>query len=198
MNIVRKIFGPSNDELLRQLSDDIGGQFVKGGFLQGNQVQVHYKQWTITLNVYQKDGEDDYTMMRAPYATKDGFRFTIYHKGVFSDLGKCLGLRDVEIGDSEFDKAFIIKGDDETMLRQLFANQKVRRLIAEHPTILLTVRNVEGCFRGTVPVDVLHLEIPGIVMDIERLIPLYDLFGEVLDELCRIGTAHERSPGITL
>jgi len=42
------------------------------------------------------------------------------------------------------------------------------------------------------------MEIPGLILDIERLIPLYNLFGEVLDQLCHIGTAHEHNPRITL
>ena len=55
--------------------------------------------------------------MRAPYVNPEGFRFTIYRKGFFSDLGKLLGMQDIEVGDPEFDEAFIIKGNDEDRVR---------------------------------------------------------------------------------
>ena len=56
--------------------------------------------------------------MRAPYVNPEGFRFTIYRKGIFSELGKLLGMQDIEVGDPEFDEAFIIKGNDEFKVRE--------------------------------------------------------------------------------
>ena len=33
-----------------------------------------------------------YTRMRAPYVNPSGFRFTVYRKGLFSEIGKWLGM----------------------------------------------------------------------------------------------------------
>jgi hypothetical protein len=132
MAFLRQLFGPSKDELWRQMCEQIGGDFVEGGFLKGSKVQVHHKQWTVTLDSYsESDGESHatYTRMRAPFVNKDGFRFTIYRGGFFSDLGKLLGMQDVEIGEPEFDDAYIIKGTDEDKLRRLVANSRIRQLI---------------------------------------------------------------------
>ena len=82
MSILRQIFGPSKDEIWRQLSDQIGGDFVKVGLFKTTKVEVHHKEWTITLDT-DADEEQQYTRMRAPYVNKDGFRFTIYRKGIF-------------------------------------------------------------------------------------------------------------------
>jgi hypothetical protein len=79
--------------------------------------------------------------MRAPYVNKDGFRFTIYRKGFFSDLGKMLGMQDMEIGEPEFDDAFIIKGNDEFKLRKMLGDRKIRQLIEQRPKVYLTVRD---------------------------------------------------------
>src|SRR5271154_1592971 len=113
-------FGPSKDEVWRQLSQEIGAEFVEGGFLKGNKVQVQVKPWTITLDIYtESTGETSvtYTRMRAPYVNPEGFRFTIYRKGIFSELGKLLGMQDIEVGDPEFDEAFIIMGNDEARVK---------------------------------------------------------------------------------
>ena len=45
-------FGPSKDEVWRQLSQEIGAEFVEGGFWKGNKVQAHVGPWTITLDIY--------------------------------------------------------------------------------------------------------------------------------------------------
>ena len=110
-------FGPSKDEAWRQLSQEIGAEFVEGGFWKGNKVQAQVGTWTITLDTYTVHTQHShvtYTRMRAPYVNPEGFRFTIYRKGFFSDLGKLLGMQDIEVGDPEFDEAFIIKGNDES------------------------------------------------------------------------------------
>ena len=162
MGFLRQLFGPSREEIWRQLSAEIGAQYVEGGFWKGGKVQAHQGQWTITLDTYTETQHNStpsatgiasssetittYTRMRAPYVNKDGFRFTIYRKGVFSGLGKLLGMQDVEVGFPEFDDAFIIKGNDEAKLRALFANPKIRQLIAMQPSIHLTVKDDEGWF----------------------------------------------------
>jgi hypothetical protein len=204
MASLRQLFGPSKDEIWRQLCEQVGGDFVEGGFWKGSKVQVHHKQWTVTLDTYTEShgehGGTTYTRMRAPFVNKDGFRFTIYRRGFFSDLGKLLGMQDVEIGEPEFDDAFIIKGNDEDRLRRLFVNPRIRQLIERQPRIHLSVRDDEGWFKTKFPegVDELYFRETGIIKDIERLKALYDLFAEVLDHLCKIGSAYENDPGVAL
>ena len=89
--------------------------------------------------------------MRAPYVNPDGFRFRVYRHGLFSDLGKLLGMQDVEVGQPAFDEAFIIKGTDEGKLRQLFANPKILELIDAQKDIDFSVKDDEGWFGPSFP-----------------------------------------------
>ena len=141
-----------------------------------------------------------YTRMRAPYINPEGFRFTIYRKNLFSDLGKFLGMQDIEVGDPEFDEAFIIKGNDESKVVSLFSNSKIRQMIQDQPKIRLEVKDSEGWFDPKFPEDVdeLYFQVDGEIKDVERLKALFDLFAAVLDQLCRIGSAYKQEPGITL
>ena len=150
-------FGPSKDEVWRQLSEEIGAEFIEGGLWKGNKVQAHVGPWTVTLDTHtDSSGESSttYTRMRAPYVNPEGFRFTIYRKGFFSNLGKLLGLQDIEVGDPEFDEAFIIKGNDEERVCDLFANPKIRQLIQAEPEVRLEVKDREGWFGPRFPDDV--------------------------------------------
>jgi hypothetical protein len=196
------LFGPSKDEVWRKLSQEIGAELVEGGFWKGSKVQAHVGPWTVTLDMgtSDEDGESQATRMRAPYINPEGFRFTIYRKNLFSDLGKFLGMQDIEVGDPEFDEAFIIKGNDESKVRDLFANPKIRQMIQAQPKIRLRVKDSEGWFGPKFPenVDELHFQVVGVIKDVERLKALFDLFAAVLDQLCQIGSAYKQEPGITL
>jgi len=197
-------FGPSKDEVWRQLSQEIGAEFVEGGFWTstGSKVQAHVGPWIVTLDIGRsdEDGKSTVTRLRAPYVNPEGFRFTIYRKGFLSDLGKLLGMQDIEVGDPEFDEAFIVKGNDEPKVRALFAKPQIRQMIKAQPEFRLDVKDSEGWFGPKFPddVDELHFQVVGEIKDLERLKALFDLFAAVLDELCRIGSAYKREPGITL
>lgn len=204
MAFLQSAFGPGREEVWRQLCAEIGADFVDGGFWKGDKVQAHVHNWTITLDTYTVSSGHShvtYTRMRAPFVSRDGFRFRIYRKGFFSGLGKALGMQDIEVGHSlHFDEDFIIQGNDESKVRSLFANPEIRRLIEEQPRIRLELKDDEGFFRTRFPegVDELYFQVMGVIKDVDRLKKLFNLFAEVLEELQRLGSAGEEDPGVAL
>ena len=198
------VFGPSREEIWRQLCAEIGADFVDGGFWKGDKVQAHVKSWTLTLDTYTVStghSHVTYTRMRSPFVSRDGFRFQIYRAGLFSGLGKALGMQDIDVGHSaKFDDEFVIQGNDESKVRALFANPEVRRLIEAQPRIRLEIRDDEGFFKTRFPegVDELHLLALGTIKDVDRLKRMFDLFAAVLEELNRVGSATEADPEVAL
>jgi hypothetical protein len=138
--------------------------------------------------------------MRAPYVNLDGIRLAVYRKGFFSGLGRLVGLHDIEVGDPEFDEVFVIKGNDEAKVRDLFSDPEVRRLVQAQPQIRLEANGSEGWFGTRSPegVDLLHFEAAGVIKDIDRLKALFDLFAAVLDRLCRMRSACKKKPELDL
>jgi hypothetical protein len=203
MSILRELFGPSKEEIWRQLSAEIGAKFVEGGFLRGAKVQARVKQWNVTLDIYTVStgrSTHHYTRLRAPFVNADGFRFQIYRAGIFSDLGKRLGMRDIEIGYPDFDRDFVIKGNDEQRLRQLFSYEKIRTLLQEQPDVRFEVVDDEGWFGADFPqgVDELRFQVSGIIKDLHLLKQLFELFAVTLDQLCMMGSAYLSEPNVEL
>jgi hypothetical protein len=201
--MLRKIFGPSRKEIWTQLGSEIGARYVDGGVWKADKVVATHGQWTVTLDTYAvSTGKATviFTRMRAPYVNPNGFRFTIYRKGFFSETGKTLGMQDIEIGDAAFDEAFIIKGTDESQVRALFADGRLRDVLMKLPKLHLTVKDDEGWFGPDFPegVDELYFNVAGVIKDVEQLKLLYDLFAQTLDQLCRIGSAYETRPDVTV
>jgi len=200
---LRKMFGPSRREIWKQLSTNIGAQYVEGGFWKGDKVVARHGQWTMTLDTYTvSTGKVTvvYTRMRAPYVNPAGFRFTIYRQGFFTGVAKWFGMQDIEVGDPPFDEAFVIKGTDEGQVRALLSSARLRELVSKQREIHLTVKDDEGWFGPDFPdgVDELYFNVGGVITDLERLASMYDLFAETLDELCRIGAAYETDPGVAI
>jgi hypothetical protein len=206
MSILRDLFGPSRDEIWQQVAATVGGNMTEGSFWgKSSRVDAAHGQWNVTLDTYTvSNGKSSttYTRMRAPYVNPDGFQFNIYRRGIFSDLGKMLGMQDVEIGDPQFDEDFITKGNDETKLRRLFSDARLRELISAQPDIHFCVKDDDNRFWGgqNFPpgTDELYFQVIGIVKDVDRLKQLFDLFAETLDELCRMGSAYEKNPEVKL
>ena len=217
MSILKRIFGPSQEEIWQQLCDEIpNAEFVKGGFWRGsNRVVVTVKQWKIILDTHTTSQTNSttygfnttittsttrYTRIRTAYVSNDGLRFKIHRRGWFAELGKFFGRQDIQVGDPEFESNFIIQGNDETKVRQLFANARIRELILQQPSIVFEIKDNEDIFAQRFPSDVdeLYFEVTGTIEDVERLKSLFELFTQTLKQLCRIGSAYEDDPNIEL
>ena len=195
MPVLRRWFGPSKKEIWRQLSAEIDGQYVEGGFAKSDKVVATHGEWTVTLDTYVVSTGKTvivFTRMRAPFVNPSGFRFNVYRKGLFTELGRMLGVQDVEIGDEAFDRDFVIQGTDEAKLQELFASASLRQLLAAQPAVRFSVKDDEGWFGQTFPagVDELCFQVTGVIKDTARLKRLFELFSETLDQLCRIGSAY--------
>ena len=120
MNTLRKWFGPSKEEIWRQLSTETGANYIQGGFWKGDKVQAAHDQWTITLDTYAvSTGKSTvvFTRLRAPYVNPDHFRFTIYRRGFFSDIAKWLGMQDIEVGHDLVGNAGMLDFDHDLLAR---------------------------------------------------------------------------------
>jgi hypothetical protein len=203
MGVMRKWFGPSRAEIWKQFCDQTGSNFISGGFWKSDKVEATHDEWNVTLDLYVVStgkSSTTYTRIRAPYVNPDGFRFTVYRKGIFTDIGKWFGMQDVTVGYEDFDRDFVIQGNEEQKLRRLFSSQKIRELIAAQPDIRFSVKDDEGFWGAKFPegVDELYFQVVGVIKDVERLKLLYELFAETLDELCRMGSAYKQTPPVKL
>jgi hypothetical protein len=198
------IFKPHKDDVWQQLSKEIGAKFIDAGaWSLDDKVEVRVKNWILTLDTFMVSAGRSsvtFTRMRAPFVNKDGFRFKIYRKGVFSVLGKVFGMHSIASGFSGFDQDFSIQGNNDQQVRALFANPKIRDLIEAQPEIYFEVKDDEGWFGTHFPkgVDELNFQVKGVIKDKERLKLLYELFAETLNQLCLIGSAYKNDPGLKL
>ncbi|MGV3724510.1 MAG: HEAT repeat domain-containing protein, partial [Actinomycetota bacterium] len=191
MSFLRTLFGPSQEEIWGQLSREIGGSLTSGAW-SGMKVQAQTGDWIVTLDTYtQSTGKSSvtYTRIRAPFLNRDGLQLAIYRAGLFTELGKLFGVQDLEVGDPFFDETFVVQGNDEAKVRALFANARIRELLHAQPSIYLATKREESWLWGPKypqGVDVLYFSVVGVIRDLAVLRTLFDLYSEVLNQLCHM------------
>ena len=189
-------FHAHREEVWKRISKELGGEFATKGTWQTEKVRVQVDHWTITLDIRVVPGfksAQHFTRLRCLVPHTSGFHFEIYRKNLLASISILFGMQDVETGFAGIDDNYVVQATDAEKVRQLFANQEIRRLITEQPEFHLRLMEAEQDYPGQVAegVDELHFEVPGLIEDHDRLYSLYRLFAEVLHTLDSLGDAHE-------
>jgi hypothetical protein len=201
--LIMGIFGASRKEVWKQLSEEINADYINGGFFKSPRIEYKYKVWTIYLDTYTVStgkSSTTFTRMRIPFINEKRFFFKIYRKGVFSNIGKALGMQDIEIGYDYFDNDYIIKGNEEILLIKLFQNHTIRDLIDKQSRILLEIKDEEGRFGPKFKDNEseLYFVVIGVIKDKDRLKDLFELFVKIIDELVTMGITINQCPEVKL
>ena len=196
MGFLKTLLGPSKSESWKQFAEQAHADYMSGGLLAADRVVAKVDAWTVTLDTYAEPmgrASITYTRMRAAYVNHDNFRFVIHDKRLFDDVGKRLGMQDIEIGEPDFDNRFIIQATDVSKVRALLTDPVLRDLILREDSVYFEVKDDEGWFGDTYPdgVDELYFRTAGVVRDLTHLKEMVTLFAETLHQLCQIGSAHE-------
>lgn len=202
MSNLRTMYKTKKSEIWKQLSEKIEAHYVKDEPPVRSKIVAMIDEWTVTIDTHVIQTQHDkieYLRMRAPYVNADGFRFCIYQENIYHSIGKVFGLQDVKTGHDEFDNKFIVQTNNEDKIKKLLSNKRIREIIKANPNVNLEVKGDDGYFSTEFPdgVDELYLLCEDATKDAAKMEELYELFSELLHQLCHIGSAYEDDPNIT-
>jgi len=203
MGLLKQWFGPSRAEIWKKLSTELGAHYTAGKWTKSDRIDVEHGPWTITLDtftVHANNAHVPFTRLRAPFLNAEHLRLKIYRSNIFAEVAKWFGLQDIEVGSVQFDKDFVIKTNDEAKVRAFCGNASLRSKLSAQKSITLSVEDNEGWFGPKFPPDTdeVRVVVSGHLKDTARIKELFDLFAEALDQLCAIGAAYEKKPGLAL
>jgi hypothetical protein len=204
MGFFGSLFGPSKDEIWKQIARDIGGEYIEDGFWKEGGLVYGHGEWEILLDTYtvttnngKTTSSTTYTRMRVPFANKDNLIFSLYREGFFSAIGKFFGGQDIQIGDAFFDSQFIIKGNNANQIKKLLKDDELKSLIQLQPQIHFEIKEkAGGWFTKGFPdgVNELYFQCVGVIKDTSVLKNLFELFSHTLNRLVAIDSAYEEDP----
>jgi len=199
MSLFTNILGPSRDDVWTKIAREIGGRQSNGGLFGKSNLTLDYRKWTILMDHFSRGGKNKthYTRLRATFLSKTGFLFQIRRKNMLSPVGKFLGIQDMQLGDEFFDEQFIIKANNEHVIKDLLSDEELKNYISYQPKVLLKIVHEETFFfkKGHPDgVDELYFECRGILKNEEIINGLFILFKAMLDRLVVVDLAYENRP----
>ena len=172
----------------QEFAKETNGTFKIGYSWISDSTTIEYKSWEIIFDNYTLwSGKYSAEMTRviAPINLTDNFQFEIYREGFVRKIEKLFGAQDVEIGYSEFDKAFTIKSNNEFKIKTFLRNKEIRNAIQTHKDVNILISDQKGIWEEKLPKNAFELSyyIDGEVHDLATLKSLLELFKIMLDEL---------------
>ena len=183
----------------KEFAKIIDGVFIEGISWHSDRTEVQYQNWKVVF--------ENYTLWSGKYSTEttrifvsfislDDFRFEIYRNGFVRKIEKLFGAQNIKIGREEFDRAFIIKANNEFKIKKLLQNQKVRSCLENLKELNIQVCDQYGIWENKLPERELQLSFftEDEIKDLEVLKLILDLFKEMLNELFKMKSITENKP----
>ena len=186
------IFKAERINIWKLFAKEINGKFIEGESWHSDRTEVDYNNWKIIFDNYTEykisgghSFEQIYTRITVPFISIDNFRFDIYHSNLIYNIGKIFGAQDIEIGNSEFDKKFIVKANNEFKTKSLFNDKKICTKILNQKHFNLQISDQRGIWEHKLPEGELELSffVENEILDIERLKFLNELFKDLINKL---------------
>jgi hypothetical protein len=130
MEEMRKFSGASETDIWQQIGQDM---VQKGDILEYTaEIDQQGKRVFFDIDIDLGGGFEsgfETTTFAAPVLNNTPLRFHVHPQDWVNEIGKILGLEDVELGYPEFDSAYIIKTNQAETLKALFADATLRNTL---------------------------------------------------------------------
>lgn len=193
-DIYKAIFGKNYDQAWKQFATENNATYNE----TYNSVEITYANHKILFDThvhYSVSGgqsfDTAYTRVRVEFISPDNLRFRLTKQVLIDGIGKLLGAQDIQIGDKEFDKRFLIKGNDEFKVQTLLSNNTIKNLILQQSDISLHLLDNEGIFEDRIPegLTMLYYVSETVIKETKQLTDLLNLYKNLIDQLTKLGSA---------
>ncbi len=167
------VTGASEDEVWQQLAPD----FDESNNVLEYQALIDLAGRKIILDIDIDPGggfESGYatTSFSSPISNEN-LSLHIYKQNLLAEAGKLFGLQDVETGYKEIDKRFIIKTNDEALVKRVFADYSVRNFFETNSGFELNTTTEKN---GDEELKFLELTFEDGITNVESLRKIFSMF----------------------
>ena len=162
-----------------QLADRAGLNFEAGNFFgSGITVSGVYQGHQLTLSTFTRHtgkSSTTYTRLVLFMNRQSSLDLSLSTEGVFSKMGKMLGMKDIQTGDEAIDQRYVIKGQPENQVVSILQNYDLRQKLVEAPSVSVQVKGQEITY-----------EKRGVEQNENNLIALFDLLTSLANAIERV------------
>ncbi len=151
-------------------------QFSAGGFTSGSRINGTLNGFRVQVNtVRRRHGNHSRTLtVFTAYYPSLMLGLNLKKQGMLASLGKLLGGQDVEVGDSTFDRAVVVRGNKPAALRKFLTpgrRLRIRRFLSTALNARIDDRSAKFEVRGVIDSS------PEIRQHLRRVVLLAECFG---------------------
>lgn len=174
----RIVTGTSEEEIWQQLAPD----FEEDNAILEYQAILDQSGRKVILDIDIDPGggfEGGYatTSFSSPILNNNNFDLEMYKQTLFAEAGKLFGLEDVETGYAEIDKKFIVKTNNEPLVKEIFSDYSVRKLFEGEEDLELSTNNRK---EDEEEIKFLELTFEDGITDRDRLKEIYTSFFKII------------------
>ncbi len=155
-----------------QLAERANLQFNRGNFVShGLSVSGVYQGHNLTLDTFSRSAgrsSATYTRIVLNLNQPANLDLTLSTEGLFSKVGKLLGMQDIQAGDEALDQRYMIKGQPENLVLSVLQSYDLRQRLLEAPSLYLHVHGQQ-----------VYYEKRGFERNENNLIALFDLMNSL-------------------
>ena len=187
-------FNKYDQTVWQQFSLENDGKFIVGQFDKLDAVAIIYRSHNVIFDryiLYQVVGErsfdTEFTRIRLECKTPNDLRFRLTTQSIVDAISKLFAAQDVQIGDRDFDRRFLVKGNDEFTIQRIFSDHNLRRLMLEQSDVVLHLLDSEGVFNEPIGKGnaMLYFISEAVVRKKEQLDSLLKMFKTLVDQLTK-------------
>jgi hypothetical protein len=164
-----------------ELAERTGLQLTGGGMFSRPRLEGSYRGHSTSLYTFTRHtgkSSHTYTVVEVQVNPSTAFELAIFKQSLLSQVGKLMGMKDIEIGDEELDRRFVFRGQPEADIRRLLASGSLRQKLLDSSN--LNIR-LEG--------QALKHTQGGVERNVDRLQALFDLMVELAEGIDHHGGA---------
>jgi len=169
----------AREKAWRELAESTGLTYESGGFFGSSSVTGTYRGHSLTLDTFTRGAGKHrriYTRIVLFVNNRDNAYLALYQESVFSKVGKFFGMQDIQVGDEDLDRKFIIKSRPETFAVNLLLTGGLRTKLLEARSLNIELDGRE-----------LHFEQMGVSTNQDYLRSVFDLLSDVAAAIERMG-----------
>ena len=180
MENLRHFSGATETEIWQQVAADMHQQTEILEYSAQLNQQNHQVYFDIDIDLGGGfEGGFETTTFMAPVENHD-LKFHLHPQNWLNEIGKILGMEDVELGYPEFDKTFIIKASNPEKLKAIFADESIRQTLLKYPNCELKLSH-ESDEPGARNLLTFSLDLA--LISPEHLREIYHVMLQILDQL---------------
>jgi hypothetical protein len=184
-----------NDELVwKEFANENNGKYIIGKYDNSDSVEIDYLSYKILFDNYtryQVVGSGTYvsnfTRVRIELKTPQELRFRLSNEELFDYLTKIFGAQDIKIGDKDFDRKFILKGNNESLIQLIFSSKNLKNKLIKQDDLIIQLLDKEGIFDEPIKEGnaMLYYISENLINEKEQLDSLLLLFQSLIDQLIK-------------